>query len=261
MNTVDLVGLGNEFSDAYDRPTLLFQDNFHCVYWLGIPGYSAFRCNTYMVTDGQEAFIIDPGGHGSFPLVKQRVSQILPPESVTALVLSHQDPDVAASMTDWISVVPDVRIFTSIRTNILLPHYGSDEYTFVNINENPVYTFKTGRQMKFIESPFLHFPGACTTYDEMSGFLFSGDIWATIDADWKLVVTDFEEHRFKLDLFHLDYMAGNIAARGFHARIHHLKLNALMPQHGSIISKENIPLALEYLENLRCGLDLIYPPS
>lgn len=259
MNTVDLVELGRMFTDACDKPTLLFQDDHHAVYWLGVPINSAFRCNTYMITDGQEAIIVDPGGRPSFPFIKNRVSQVLPPEKVTALILSHQDPDVAASMTDWLDFLPAVKMYASVRTNLLLPHYGSSEYTFVNINENPVFTFLSGRHLKFIESPFMHFPGAHVTYDEASGFLFSGDIWASIDVEWRLVVEDFDLHQFKLDLFHIDYMASNIASRGFAERIHLLKLNALMPQHGSIIPKKYVPKALEYLQNLKCGLDLIYP--
>ena len=259
MNTIDLVELGRSFMERYEKPTQLFKDDSHAVYWLGVPEDSAFRCNTYMVVDGQEAIIIDPGGRSAFEFVKKRVAQVLPVEKVTALIVCHQDPDVAASMVDWLEMDPAIRIVTSVRTNILIPHYGKADYTFVNINENPVYFFATGRKLKFIESPFLHFPGAFVTYDEMSKFLFSGDIWASIDMDWKLVVPDFSKHELKLSLFHIDYMASNIAARGFVDRIRHLEIDAILPQHGSVIPKNFVYKALEYLNNLKCGLDLIYP--
>jgi flavorubredoxin len=72
-------------------------------------------------------------------------------------------------------------------------------------------------------------------------------------------VEDFSKHELKLSLFHIDYMASNIAARGFVDRIRHLELNAILPQHGSVISKKFVHKALEYLNNLKCGLDLIYP--
>ena len=153
MNTIDLVELGRMFMERYDKPTPLFQDNQHAIYWLGVPEDSAFRCNTYLIVDGQEAIIVDPGGHNSFEFVKKRVAQILPVEKVTALIVCHQDPDVAASMTDWLALDPDIRIITSVRTNILLPHYGRADYSFVNINENPSFYFLSGRQLKFIESP------------------------------------------------------------------------------------------------------------
>ncbi len=259
MNTIDLVELGRMFMERYDKPTPLYQDDQHAVYWLGIPEDSAFRCNTYLIVDGQEAIIVDPGGYGSFDFVKNRVAQIVSPDKVAALIVCHQDPDVAASMTNWLKLDPKIKIVTSVRTNILLPYYGIADYDFVNINENPVWYFNSGRQLKFIESPFLHFPGAFTTYDELSGFLFSGDIWASIDMDWRLVVDDFNRHELKLNLFHIDYMASNIAARGFVARLRNIEINALLPQHGSIIPKKHVAKALSYLHDLRCGVDLIYP--
>jgi len=258
MNKIDLVELGSMFMERYDKPTPLFHDEEHAIYWLGIPEESAFRSNTYLVLDGQEAILIDPGGHGTFDFVKKRVDQILPAEKISAIIVCHQDPDVAASITDWLDLNPDIRIITSARTNILLPYYGKSDYTFVSINENQVFTFISGRQLKFIEAPFLHFPGAFTTFDITSGFLFSGDIWASIDMDWHLVVDDFSKHELKMSLFHIDYMAGNIAARGFVRRLRHIDINAILPQHGSVISKKHISRALRYLQELKCGLDLIY---
>ncbi len=259
MNTIDLVELGRLFMERYDKPTPLFKDDNHAVYWLGVPEDSAFRCNTYLIVDGQEAVIVDPGGHSSFEFVKNRVAQVLPVEQVNAMIVCHQDPDVAASMVDWLDLDPNLKVITTVRTNILLPHYGKADYTFVNVNEDPVYFFVSGRKLKFIESPFLHFPGAFTTYDESTRFIFSGDIWAAIDMDWKLIVEDFSKHELKLSLFHIDYMASNIAARGFIDRIRHLELDAILPQHGSVIPKKFVYKALEYLNHLKCGLDLIYP--
>jgi flavorubredoxin len=178
---------------------------------------------------------------------------------VCALIVCHQDPDVAASMADWLTIEPVVKIITSRRTNILFHHDGKSNYSFININENPFYVFESGRKLKFVESPFLHFPGAFATCDETARFLFSGDVWASIDMEWRLVVEDFLRHEDKMDMFHLDFMASNIAARGFANRLHHVEINAILPRHGSIIPKKYVKDALEYLANLRCGLDLIYP--
>jgi flavorubredoxin len=62
-----------------------------------------------------------------------------------------------------------------------------------------------------------------------------------------------------LDLFHKDYMASNIATRGFVNRIKGLPIRAILPQHGSIIVGEDVARALDYLATLKCGLDIIYP--
>jgi flavorubredoxin len=161
-------------------------------------------------------------------------------------------------MVDWLEINSEIKIITSVRTNVLLPYYGRNDYEFYNIAQSGNFTFKSGRKLKFIEAPFLHFPGAFATLDETSGFLFSGDVFAALDINWKLVVDDFQSHANFMDLFHLDYMPSNIATSGFAKRIEKEELEAILPQHGSIINKEHISDAVDYLKNLKCGLDIIY---
>ena len=68
----------------------------------------------------------------------------------------------------------------------------------------------------------------------------------------------FEDHAAAMDLFHLDYMASNLAARGFVKRLEGVDIQAILPQHGSVIGPEHVASALEYLRTLRCGLDIVY---
>ena len=241
-----------------ERPTTLYDSNGHSIFWLGITDETAFRCNTYLILDQHEAILVDPGSKQYFSQVRQRVAQIMSPQDVSGMVLCHQDPDVAASMTDWLDVNPSMRVFTSPRTQVLLPHYGRSDYQYYDVTEKPVYGLPSGASLKFVEAPFLHFPGAFVTYDTRARYLFSGDIWAALDMDWTLTVDSFEDHVPKMNLFHMDYMASNLAARGFVRRIENLAIDAILTQHGSILGPRHVQDALEYLRNLRCGTDVIY---
>lgn len=247
----------NEEIDV-EKITCLYEEDDYKIYWLGIDNETAFRCNVYMIKSGNEALIIDPGSRGFFEQVKRRALEIAKLDEIKGLILCHQDPDVAASMIDWLDLKDDLLIFSSDRTNVLLPHYGKETYRFFSINESKVFAFSNGRELEFVEAAFLHFPGAFVTYDRTSNFLFSGDIWAALDIEWNLVVDDFEAHRNNMDLFHIDYMASNVATRGFISKIENKKLDAILPQHGSIINKEHVDDALSYLRELKCGLDIIY---
>jgi len=237
----------------------LFQQNDHSIWWLGISEATAFRSNTYLIQSGEQALLIDPGHRAYFQPVRERVAEIIPIEQLTGIIVCHQDPDVAASIIDWLELMPDLQIISSPRSNVLLPYYGISNYRFFDIVENPQFTFDNGQQIQFIESPFLHFAGAFTSFDQLSGMLFSGDIWAAIQLCWQLFVENFSEHTQFLDLFHIDYMASNIACRGYIEKIQHHKINAILPQHGSIICSADVPAALAYLNELRCGTDIIYP--
>lgn len=242
------------------EPTVLFQRENHAIYWLGITDQTAFRCNVYLIIDGDEVIIIDPGSRSFFEQVKDRVAQVISPEKVTGMILCHQDPDVAASMVDWLEIVPDCTVFTSPRSQVLLPHFGKKDYSFHNIEGQPSYELPSGQILNFITSPYLHSPAAFTTLDECSHYLFSGDIWAALSTQWQLTVgNDFESHALNMDMFHVDYMASNIATNGYINKISNLNIEAILPQHGSIICFEHVDDAFEYLRDLHCGTDVAYP--
>jgi flavorubredoxin len=238
--------------------TPLYQQENHTVYWVGVTEESAFRCNVYLIGDGEEWILVDPGSRAHFPQVKESISTIVSPEKITGAIICHQDPDVAASLIDWLAINPAMKGYTTPRTNVLLPYYDI-EYEYVDVEENSIITLPSGAELQFIAAPFLHFPGAFTTYDRATQALFSGDIWAALDSDWSLVVTDMEAHRDSMDLFHMDYMASNTACRGFVRQLDGIEIDAILPQHGSIIASNFVKEGLDYLENVRCGTDLIYP--
>jgi len=245
----------------YTSPILLFEQGDHRIYWLGMNLPDAFRTNIYLVEDGDEAVIIDPGSKTFFETIKERLKNIGCLDKVVGAVFCHQDPDVAGSISDWVNFLPGFKVMASSRTNILLPHYGISDYVYYSTEKKNNYSFrfKSGRRLQFIEAPFLHFPGAIATYDPVSRFLFSGDIWAAIDYQFEFIVKNFEGHIPKLNLFHLDYMSSSIATQGFAGKLYDYDIDAILPQHGSIISKQDVEEAIEYLEKLYCGLDLIYP--
>lgn len=257
MNAIDLTKLVG--IPDISRPTPLFQQGEHAVYWLGIKEDTAFRCNAYLLVDKDQCLLIDPGSRAHFAETKRRVAQVRPPEQVTGMVLCHQDPDVAASLPDWLEVNPSIKVYTSLRANVLLPFYGNGNYQFVDVGVERALKLPSGAELNFIDAPFLHFAGAVATFDSASGFLFSGDIWAAVSADWSLVVDQFMPHTTKMDMFHIDYMASNIAARGFVRSLEPYAIKAILPQHGSIIPSRHVDDALEYLNELECGTDVLYP--
>ena len=105
-------------------PTKLYECDSHTVYWLGITDKTAFRCNSYLLVDDDEAIIIDPGGRLFFEQVRNRVSQIIEPDTVSGMILSHQEPDVAASMVAWLAVNPARTVVTYPRAQLILPPSG-----------------------------------------------------------------------------------------------------------------------------------------
>jgi len=239
-------------------------DGDHAVYWVGSEEPSPFRCNAYLIVDGDHRILIDPGSTmHHFPQVKERVGQVVPPGSLTHIIVHHQDPDLCDSLPSWLELAPELTIVTTPRVRVLLPYYGfPQDVSWLDVSPEDSTTLDLAAgALVFITSPFLHFPEAFVTYDEASGILFSSDIGAAIEQDWKLVVSDWERHWQTMVPFHIFYMASNKALKGFLKKIEPFPISALCPQHGSIIPEEHVEKAIAALGQLPCGLDLLYPAS
>lgn len=247
------------------KPVELFNDGQHAVYWVGAEEKTPFRCNAYLIVDGSVRVLFDPGSTmHHFPQVKARVAAVCPIDKITHIVLHHQDPDLCDSLPAWIALNPDVTLVCTPRCRVLLPYYGfSHDVAWHDISpmDNTVLELPSGNVLGFITSPFLHFPEACVTFDERSGFLLSSDIGAAIESDWHLVVDEWDKHWKSMVPFHVFYMASNRAMRGFIDKIEPFPITAILPQHGSIIPKQFVKRALHSLRELPCGLDLLYPAS
>lgn len=237
---------------------LLIDKGLHKVYWIGTTAAKAFRSNIYLIKDMNEGIIIDCGSRDEFEETVSRIKQVMPISSITKIFANHQDPDVISAMVDWLDFNPNIEIITSPITNMLIQHYMKDDktYKYYNTQNNPSMTLGSGAVLDFIPSPFMHAPGAVTVYNRYTKTLFSGDIWAAISLEWKLILEDdFSEHQENMDLFHESYIASNKAARNFLINFKEREVESIMPQHGSIIIEDNVHKAFKYIQNLKCGID------
>ncbi|MCP4657587.1 MAG: MBL fold metallo-hydrolase [bacterium] len=247
----------------YSRPVAL-RTGEHSVYWVGSQEESAFRCNAYLLVDGDFRILIDPGSAlHHFPQVRARVEQVVPPESISHVVVHHQDPDLCDSLPQWLEINPEITLVTTPRARVLLPYYGfSPDVRWLDVSPNDSTTLELPHtSLLFVTAPFLHFPEAFVTYDEAGRFLFSGDVGAAVEQDWQLVASDWERHWRSMVPFHIFYMASHRALKGFIDKIELFPLDALCPQHGSIMPGELAGKALAQLKELPCGIDLLYPAS
>lgn len=247
----------------FSKPVCLF-DGAHQIYWVGSREDSPFRCNAYLIINGDAHILLDPGSKAfHFEQVKERVATVCAPDSITHIIVHHQDPDLCDSLPDWFELNPKAILITTPRCRILLPYYGlSPDIQWLDVSpQDSTFLELQHGGLAFLTSPFLHFPEAMVTYDEVSGFLFSSDIGAAIESDWKLIIDDWEQHWKAMVPFHVFYMASNRALRGFIEKVEPFPIKAILPQHGSVIPGPFVRPALKALKELPCGIDLLYPAS
>jgi flavorubredoxin len=69
-----------------------------------IPG-SGFSFNQYLIA-GDEPLLFHTGPRRLFPLVREAVASVLPPERLCHIAFSHVEADECGSLNEWLAVAP-----------------------------------------------------------------------------------------------------------------------------------------------------------
>jgi len=228
------------------------------VWWVGhyLEG-DPFQCHAYLVEHGTESVLIDPGGLLTFPHTIAKIEEVLPFERIRWFVCQHQDPDIAASLPEIDQMVDrdDAAIVTHWRAEALLKHYGL-RLPFWLIEEHSWQIDLGGRVLRFVLTPYLHFPGSFVTFDDRAGILFSSDLFGGFSEDWSLVAED-ESYFEAMRPFHEHYMPSREILTSGLERLEPLPIRMIAPQHGSLIPERLVQPIVQRLKEIDCGLYLM----
>ncbi len=215
--------------------------------------------NQFLIIQNNSAVLIDPGSEAVYEELREAVSKHISLDRIKYIFFSHQDPDVAASITHW-SIATQAEFIISKLWIRFLSHYGFMEMSRLLPLEDGGAKIGFGQEyLRFVPAHFLHSPGNFSLYDSRSQILFSGDIGAAIVPNDTLnnEAKSFHNRLEYLEPFHKRYMAGNRACRKWSSEVRKLPLKAIAPQHGAPFdTAEDISAFLEWFEGLQCGMDL-----
>ncbi|QOY52271.1 ATP-binding protein [Candidatus Sulfurimonas baltica] len=225
------------------------------IYWVGMHlKDDPFQCHPYLILNGSESILIDPGSMIEFDETIAKVKTLTDIKNIKYIVLHHQDPDLVAAVPEIEKLInrDDLLVVTHSRTSVLIKHYLiKSDYYEIDKNNNQLVT-STGLRIDFYTTPYCHSPGAFVSYEPASKVLFSGDIFGGLDDSWDFYADETYFHKAKL--FHQEYMPSKDIFNYALNKIEKLDIDLIAPQHGSIIEKNYISDLISDMKNLDCGL-------
>jgi flavorubredoxin len=75
---------------------------------IDLPGGAAFSFNQYLIDD-DEPLLFHTGPRRLFPLVREAIATLLPPEALRWIAFSHVEADECGSLNEWLAAAPSAQ--------------------------------------------------------------------------------------------------------------------------------------------------------
>lgn len=250
-------------------PVVLFENADHrCVVFNDlVRGDDGVQANQFLVQDGGESALLDPGGALLYTPLSLAIAPYVQSRRLTYILASHQDPDIIGAVDRWLMYTPATVVCSRLWGRFVphsVPHYqqgnaGADRYLLLPDEGGRIPLGAT--HLRALPAHFLHSVGNFSFYDPVSRILFSGDVGSSmVDSGTPYAaVRDFAAHVGRMEGFHRRYMGSNRVARLWVQMVRQLDPAWIVPQHGLPFAGESIAPFLDWLETLECGIDLLGP--
>lgn len=197
--------------------------------------------NSYLIKDDKIA-IMDTVDKTKKNEWLDNLDKVLNGESPDYLVVSHMEPDHAASIPDLIKKFPNIKIVGNSNTFVfLMQFFDIPELELKKIVVKEGDTLDLGRHtLKFIMAPMIHWPEVMVTYEQTEKILFTADAFGkfgTLDTieDWEC-----EARRYYFGIVGKYGMQVQMLLK----KISKLNIRMICPLHGPIL-KDNLSYYLE----------------
>ena len=223
----------------------------------------AVQSNQFLIVDDGTGAVIDPGGNLAYSELYLAMTRYFPPSALTALIASHADPDIIASLDRW-TTGTQASIYISTVWERFVPHFckpGKTTGRIVGIPDAGM-RIRVGRNdLIALPAHFLHAEGNFQFYDPVSRILFSGDLGVSLISGKQAAepVTSLATLLPKMEAFHRRYMVSNKVLRLWADMVSTLKIEMIVPQHGAPLMGPAVGEFIAWARGLQCGIDLMGP--
>lgn len=239
---------------------LMFTDLGHAP---GADGHAdeAVQSNQFLIVDDGTGAVIDPGGNLAFSELYLAMTQHFAPHKLAAILASHADPDIIASLDRWMTST-QAPVYISQVWERFIPHFckpGKTAGRIIGIPDAGT-RIRVGRSdVVALPAHFLHAEGNFQFYDPASQILFSGDLGVSMIGGQaaKEPVTRLARLLPSMERFHKRYMVSNKVLRLWADMVSRLPISMIVPQHGAPLMDEAVPEFIAWARELDCGIDLM----
>ncbi|NBC49454.1 MAG: MBL fold metallo-hydrolase [Gammaproteobacteria bacterium] len=256
MNSDDAIAAGNDAVEIANG-----------VHWIGAldPGLRHFDLilrtsngtsyNAYVVRGRNGVAIIDTVKAEHAAVFFSRLESVARYDEIRVIVLNHLEPDHTGALPELLRRAPQARLLISKRAPAMLKALlkpTTDQLDYETADNDDEIDLGD-RPLRFLHTPFLHWPDTQCTYLADEQVLFSGDLFGCHYCDARLFNDRVGDFRFAFEYYYAHIMRPFKAhLRDALRLIEPLPLALLAPAHGPVLRERPRRYISRYRELALC---------
>ncbi|MDI1310427.1 MAG: FprA family A-type flavoprotein [Methylotenera sp.] len=192
--------------------------------------------NAYAVRGSDGVAVVDTVKAECADQFFERLEAVARYDEIKVIILNHLEPDHTGALPELMRRAPQAKLYISQSAQLMIKallNQQDVEFTSVGTGD----TISLGdRTLKFLHTPYLHWPDTQCTYLEEECILFSGDVFGCHFCDERLFNDKVGDFRFAFEYYYAHIM------RPFREHvinalqlIEPLPINIIAPTHGPIL--------------------------
>jgi flavorubredoxin len=150
---------------------------------------AGFTFNQFLVL-GDEPLLFHTGLRKMFPLTRDAVSRLIPPERLRWIGFGHYESDECGAMNEWLAVAPQAQAVHGQIGCLVSLNDMADRPPRV-LTDGEVIDLGGGKRVRFIDTPHTpHGWDAAVLYEEATRTLMCGDLFTQLGNDKALTDGD-----------------------------------------------------------------------
>jgi flavorubredoxin len=211
--------------------------------------------NSYVVRGSDGVAVIDTVKENFSDTFFRRLEAVADYSEIRVIVLNHLEPDHSGALPELLRRAPQARLYISSKAAMMLKGLlHGEQLAFTPVQTGDSVSLGD-RTLRFLQTPYLHWPDTQCTYLEEEAILFSGDVFGCHFCDARMFNDAVGDFRFSFEYYYAHIM------RPFRAHvlealelIEPLPLRMIAPAHGPLLRDAPERYVARYRELSASGL-------
>ena len=205
--------------------------------------------NAYAVRGSDGVAVIDTVKAECADQFFENLEAIARYDEIKVIVLNHLEPDHTGALPELMRRAPQAKLYISQSAQLMIKALlNQQDVDFISVGTGDTISLGD-RTLKFLHTPYLHWPDTQCTYLEEECILFSGDVFGCHFCDERLFNDKVGDFRFAFEYYYAHIM------RPFREHVINalelislLPINIIAPTHGPILRDKPTSYIQRYRE-------------